>query len=316
MKRADATKGETGAYTLYWEGTDEDGDGFINEDGPGGVDLNRNFQHAYPHWQADAGPHMVSEVESRALMDFTIAHRNIGAILTFGETDNLVTPPDSRGALAGAKVLDLPTFADASLDEVFSTGVFASAVAEVAAEAVGGGGGGGSLPPGRPVGRDNDPSSGTRPATTVATGDQVYFTHFRSLQADHRNRERPGAPDTGGSLLPVRVLPVRRPLLQHPGLGHSGREHRRSGLAKAHRQTRPRRLLRAEAPVGRRSQQGEPARCRTGHGCRWTREPTRILTALEDEHRGLRRLELLPASRTRGGGDRRVPTLHDPESTD
>ena len=25
MKRADATKGETGAYTLYWEGTDEDG---------------------------------------------------------------------------------------------------------------------------------------------------------------------------------------------------------------------------------------------------------------------------------------------------
>lgn len=104
MKRADATKGETGAYTLYWEGTDEDGDGFINEDGPGGVDLNRNFQHAYPYWQADAGLHMVSEIETRALMDFTVSHRNIGAILTFGETDNLVTPPDSRGGLAGAKV--------------------------------------------------------------------------------------------------------------------------------------------------------------------------------------------------------------------
>ncbi len=111
MKTADPTKGETGAYTLYWEGTDEDGDGFINEDGSGGVDLNRNFQHAYPYWQPDAGPHMVSEVESRALMDFTLSHRNIGAILTFGESDNLVVPPDARGGLAGAKVPDLPLFA-------------------------------------------------------------------------------------------------------------------------------------------------------------------------------------------------------------
>ena len=30
---------------------------------------------------------------------------------------------------------------------------------------------------GAQVGRDNDPSSGTRPATTVSSGDQVYFTH-------------------------------------------------------------------------------------------------------------------------------------------
>ena len=73
LKRADATKGESGAYKVYFEGIDNDGDGFINEDGPGGVDLNRNFQHAYPYWQGDAGPHMVSEVETRAIMDFAIA---------------------------------------------------------------------------------------------------------------------------------------------------------------------------------------------------------------------------------------------------
>jgi len=179
MKQADASKGERGAYKLYGEGTDEDGDGFINEDGPGGVDLNRNFQHAYPYWQADAGPHMVSEVETRALMDFAISHRNIAAILTFGETDNLVTPPDSRGGLAAAKVTDLPAFAEASNDEVFSVGV-------VAAGGGGGrgrggfggrgGGGGGIYLRGAQPGRDNDPSSGTRPATTVASGDQVYFT--------------------------------------------------------------------------------------------------------------------------------------------
>ncbi len=96
MKRAEPSKGESGAYTLYWEGRDSDGDGFVNEDGPGGVDLNRNFQHAFPYWERDAGPHMVSEPETRALMDFTIAHGNVGAILTFGHSDNLVTPPDSR----------------------------------------------------------------------------------------------------------------------------------------------------------------------------------------------------------------------------
>ena len=91
LKEVDAAEGETGAYTLYWEGRDSDGDGFLNEDGAGGVDLNRNFQHVYPYWESDAGPYMVSEPESRALLDFMIANRHIGAILTYGHSDNLVT---------------------------------------------------------------------------------------------------------------------------------------------------------------------------------------------------------------------------------
>ncbi|MFC1661334.1 M14 family metallopeptidase [Gemmatimonadota bacterium] len=180
MKKADATKGEAGSYKLYSEGTDEDGDGFINEDGPGGVDLNRNFQHAYPYWEGDAGPHMVSEIETRAIMDFALAHRNIAAFLTFGETDNLVTPPNSRGELAGAKVLNLPVFATASLEEVFTQGVFTAGGGGGQGRGRGGfggrGGGGGSWLRGAQPGRDNDPSSGTRPATTVASDDQVYFT--------------------------------------------------------------------------------------------------------------------------------------------
>ena len=124
MKRADPSQGEAGTYKLYIEGRDNDGDGFLNEDGPGGVDLDRNFQHAYPYWQRDAGPSMVSEPESRALMDFVVAHRNIAAILTYGFSDNLVTPPDARGNLADASTLDLPAFALASNDDVFSKGVF------------------------------------------------------------------------------------------------------------------------------------------------------------------------------------------------
>ena len=177
MKRADPGKGETGTFTLYWEGTDNDGDGFINEDGPGGVDLNRNFQHAYPYWTGDAGPHMVSEVESRALMDFVLDHRNIAAILAFGESDNLVTPPDARGGLAAEQVPNLPSFADASLAEVFTKGIVPTGGGGGRGRGGGGGGRGvgSSYLRGAQVGRDNDPSSGVRPATTVATPDQVYF---------------------------------------------------------------------------------------------------------------------------------------------
>jgi hypothetical protein len=178
MKRADATKGEAGAYEIYWEGTDNDGDGFINEDGPGGVDLNRNFQHEYPYWQGDAGKYMVSEVESRAVMDFALGHKNIAAILTFSETDNLVTPPDSRGGLAKARILDLTSFANQSNDGVFDVGVFGAGGGGFPGAFRGfrgPGGGGGSWLRGAQPGRDNDPSSGSRPATTVSTGDLVYF---------------------------------------------------------------------------------------------------------------------------------------------
>jgi hypothetical protein len=175
LRRADASKGETGAFKVYWEGTDNDNDGFINEDGPGGVDLNRNFQHAYPYWQADAGLHMVSEVETRVLMDFVLAHGNIGSVLTFGLTDNLVTPPDSRGGLASAKILDLSVFADASNADIFSTG----APQGGGGRGFGGFGGfgrGNSYLRGAQPGRNNDPSSGQRPVTTVNSEDVVYFT--------------------------------------------------------------------------------------------------------------------------------------------
>ena len=179
MRAADATKGESGAYTLYWEGTDSDGDGYLNEDGPGGVDLNRNFQHAYPYWQRDAGPNMVSEPETRALMDFVVAHRNIAAILSFGHSDNLVTPPDAGGKLADAGVLDLTAFANASNTDTFEQGVFrvggGGGFGFGFGFGGGGGGGGGLRLRGAQPGRDNDAGSGRRPATTVNEGDLEYF---------------------------------------------------------------------------------------------------------------------------------------------
>lgn len=183
MKRADATAGEAGTHTLYIEGRDDDGDGFYNEDGPGGVDLDRNFQHVYPYYQRAAGPHMVSEPASRALIDFAVAHRNIAAVLTYGHSDNLVTPPDSRGQLGGIAPSDLYLMTSESLDGIFDVGVWSSRPDNLQ---------GGLDLRGAQPGSDNNPNSGRRPAETVDGDDIEYFSHV-----SERYREITGLESVG-----------------------------------------------------------------------------------------------------------------------
>ncbi|MGB8958001.1 MAG: M14 family metallopeptidase [Candidatus Aminicenantales bacterium] len=187
MKRADPKKGERGAYKLFSEGIDNDGDGFINEDPPGGTDINRNFAHEYPYYKPDAGPHMVSEAESRALMDWVIAHRNIAAVLTLGESDNLIVPPTSAGRPGPARELDLVRFADAAAAGARSTGFIQTGGGMGRGGRFGGGdfsfemlmGGG---PGGRQAQRQAPASESGRfrmpdrkAATTVASADYDYF---------------------------------------------------------------------------------------------------------------------------------------------
>ncbi len=99
LVEADHLKGEVGAWRYLTEGTDNDGDERWNEDGPGGVNFNRNFPHGFTFFAADAGAHPVSEAETRALADFVVDHPNIGIVVTYGDADNLVkTPRSSRPA--------------------------------------------------------------------------------------------------------------------------------------------------------------------------------------------------------------------------
>jgi hypothetical protein len=166
MKKADASEGEAGTHSIYWEGRDSDGDGFYNDDGAGGVDINRNFQHEYPYYQAGAGIHMASERESRAVLDFVIANRNIAVMLVYGESDNLITPPNDKGELGPAKGLDLWAFADASVAGARDVGVFQTQTRGFGRF---GGFGQQANQGGRPGG------GGTRPATTVSRTDLPYF---------------------------------------------------------------------------------------------------------------------------------------------
>ncbi len=102
MVQADLSKGQTGSFFIYSEGIDNDKDGSFNEDGPGGVNFNRNLTFNYEEFGTNAGLHPVSEPESKAVIDFLFDHFNIYATFAFGPQDNLnpqQRPNDRQGAL-------------------------------------------------------------------------------------------------------------------------------------------------------------------------------------------------------------------------
>ena len=99
MVKADRAKGERGTHKLVPEGLDDDGDGSWNEDGPGGVRIDRNFSHNWKEHDRATGTSPMSEPESRALADFLLDHPNIAAVVVYGLHDNVRKAP--RGGEAG-----------------------------------------------------------------------------------------------------------------------------------------------------------------------------------------------------------------------
>ncbi len=70
-------------FRVLREGVDNDGDGRINEDGIGGLDMNRNFPRNWErvHLQPGAGDYPLSEPETRAAVEFVNGRRNITGIV-------------------------------------------------------------------------------------------------------------------------------------------------------------------------------------------------------------------------------------------
>ena len=96
MKEADKEKGEVGVYRLFPEGLDNDGDGEINEDGPGGINPGHNFPHAFRHYTKTDGVFPASEAESRAILRFAFDHPEIAMIIVFGRENTVMEPPPSN----------------------------------------------------------------------------------------------------------------------------------------------------------------------------------------------------------------------------
>jgi len=95
--KPDPLEGQASAYHLYTEGIDNDGDGEYNEDGIGGVDLNKNFMHGYKYHGDGAGPWQLSEPESMALIKFVLDNQHIAAIIVYGQHDTLSKPLGEGG---------------------------------------------------------------------------------------------------------------------------------------------------------------------------------------------------------------------------
>lgn len=77
---------------LGWEGIDNDGDGRINEDLPGGYDMNRNWPGDWRpgHLQRGAGDYPLSEPETRAVADFVLARPHIAGYQSYHNAGGMV----------------------------------------------------------------------------------------------------------------------------------------------------------------------------------------------------------------------------------
>ena len=82
-----------GGWTfLGREGIDNDGDGQINEDGPGGYDPNRNWPSDWqPNYiQFGAGDYPFSLPETRAIGRFLLAHPNVAAFQSYHNAGGMI----------------------------------------------------------------------------------------------------------------------------------------------------------------------------------------------------------------------------------
>ncbi|MFH0842342.1 MAG: M14 family metallopeptidase [Bacteroidota bacterium] len=85
--------GEKGEYELLGqEGIDNDGDGLINEDGPGGYDGNRDWGFNWEPNYVQSGAHKYpfSQPENRAVRDFIVEHRNIAGAQSFHNSGGMI----------------------------------------------------------------------------------------------------------------------------------------------------------------------------------------------------------------------------------
>ena len=92
-------EGEEGEWRVYSEGTDNDSDGRYNEDGVGGLDINRNWpdQWKQEYIQGGAGVYPLSEPETRAVVEFLLEHPNVTGLINHHMAGNFVyRPPNNK----------------------------------------------------------------------------------------------------------------------------------------------------------------------------------------------------------------------------
>ena len=113
------TGDQQGDYVMLGgEGIDNDGDGRVNEDGPGFYDMNRNWPSDWqpPHIQGGAGEYPLSNPETRAVAMYLLDHPNVAAVQSFHNTGGMIL----RGP--GSKTVNYPAADVRVYDEIARDG--------------------------------------------------------------------------------------------------------------------------------------------------------------------------------------------------
>lgn len=120
MVKADPAKGEIGKYIVLTEGIDNDKDGLFNEDGIGGVNIDKNGTYDYPIFTQGSGEYAASESETKALLDYLYQSKNIFAVLTFGPANNLSEAPKFDKSKTAKRIITGILEKDAAVGEQIS----------------------------------------------------------------------------------------------------------------------------------------------------------------------------------------------------
>ena len=94
---------DTDRYDLFEEGIDNDGDGLVNEDPPGGYDMNRNWPADWQphHIQYGAGDFPLSWPETRSTARFILDHPNIAGVQAFHNAAGMILRGPGHSSRAG-----------------------------------------------------------------------------------------------------------------------------------------------------------------------------------------------------------------------
>lgn len=93
LERVPADAKERGDWILFYsEGIDDDGDGAMNEDGPGGYDMNRAWPSLWmpPAVQSGAGAWPLYWPETRCIARFLVEHPNVAGVQSFHNSGGMI----------------------------------------------------------------------------------------------------------------------------------------------------------------------------------------------------------------------------------
>jgi hypothetical protein len=112
-------RGIRGDWTLLGsEGIDNDGDGYINEDGVGGYDMNRSWPSLWmpEHIQYGAGPYPLYWPETRCIARFLYEHPNVAAVQSFHNSGGMILRGPGAKSFGAYPARDLRAFHELGRD--------------------------------------------------------------------------------------------------------------------------------------------------------------------------------------------------------